>query len=173
MRCRWEIQLFNCCCVLEFQPSASGDDKKPFNILNNAIFLYIFILYFSCWLPKSDSTYAQHECCPRTSQIIDLCKVTCGEAGAQCTMSCGRNRWTQRCDTGDTRVCLNPHKLHFSIFSHSDEWRQSFVRLVTTNTASQWRWGRSLIGKLIKPLSCEIWEAVSMHYAQFWILQQR
>jgi len=61
------------------KPSASGDDEKPFSVLNNAVFLDIFILLFSCWLPKS------------LKVIIGLSKVTCGAAGAQCTVSCRRN----------------------------------------------------------------------------------
>jgi len=44
-------------------------------------------------------------------------------------------------------MCLpEPSKLNFSIFFlsmplNSEECRQSFVGLVTANTASQWSWG--------------------------------
>jgi len=43
----FEEMHFNYYCVLEFQPSAGGDDKKPFNVLNNSIFLDMFVLFLS------------------------------------------------------------------------------------------------------------------------------
>jgi len=52
-KCVWEI-LFNYAYALEFQPSASGDDEKPF-VLNSVIFLNILILFSPCWLAKCDS----------------------------------------------------------------------------------------------------------------------
>ena len=37
---------FNYAYVLEFEPSASGDDENPLNVLNNAAFLDMFIFIF-------------------------------------------------------------------------------------------------------------------------------
>ena len=42
-----EIQ-FNYAYLVEFQPSASGDDEKPFSVLNNAVLLDVFTLFSSC-----------------------------------------------------------------------------------------------------------------------------
>jgi len=51
----FEEMQFNYHYVLQLQPSARRDDEKPLNVLNNAVFLDIFILFSSCWLLKSDS----------------------------------------------------------------------------------------------------------------------
>jgi len=63
--------------VLELQASAGKDDKKLFSVLNNAVFLEMLIFVYMN--PKSDSKYAQRSH-PRTRQIINLSKVTCGAA---------------------------------------------------------------------------------------------
>jgi len=76
--------LLNYANLLEFQPSAGGDDETPFSVLNNAIFLDIFIsLTLSSRLAKSDIKYVQRQCRPQpTRRIIDLSKVTRGVTGA-------------------------------------------------------------------------------------------
>ena len=66
---------------------------------------------------------------------------------------------------GNLQLNLNLHELYFSIFFpfqplNSGECRQSFVgKVVTANTASHCRW-EGLFRKLIKPLTCEVWEEV-------------
>jgi len=81
----------------ELKPSASGNDEKPINVLNNAIFLDIFSVSSSCWLPKVIESM-HSETASHTSQTIDLRKVTRGADGTQCMVSCGRK--TGECVNG-------------------------------------------------------------------------
>jgi len=89
-------KFFKYIYVLEFQPNGSGDDERPFNILHNAVFLNILILFSSFveFLKVIADTCSANDA--HAQAIIDLSKVTCGAAGTQCTVSCGCMRSSVR-----------------------------------------------------------------------------
>jgi len=70
----------------ETVPTNSGDDEKPFNVINNVVFHDIFILFSSCWLSKNAARMPPTHVPQAT---INPSKVTCAAASLQCTMSCG------------------------------------------------------------------------------------
>jgi len=148
-----------CVCV---QPSGSGDDERPFNILNNAVFLNILILFSSFveFLKVIADTCSANDA--HAQAIIDLSKVTCGAVGTPCTVSCGRNQYMRNSVKRATHVSIWTHTNLMSIFSPSqplnpDHCRQSFIAFVTCHHQH----GIQLGGKLIKPLRCEVWRAIS------------
>jgi len=147
-----------CVCV---QPSGSGDDERPFNILDNAVFLNILILFSSFveFLKVIADTCSANDA--HAQAILDLSKVTCGAVGTQCTMSCGRN-WCMRSSVR--------RAMHVSVWTHTnlnvhilpipatEPWpMQTIFAFVTCHHQHCIQLG----GKLIKPLRCEIWKAIS------------
>jgi len=53
LKCRWQDHGSVGYVWGNRVPTDSGDDEKPFNVINNVVFLDIFILFSSCWLSKN------------------------------------------------------------------------------------------------------------------------
>jgi len=101
-----------CICV---QPSGSGDDERPFNILDNAVFLNILILFSSFveFLKVIADTCSANDA--HAQAIIDLSKVTRGVAGTHC-ISCENNRCMRSSVRRATHVSVWTHtNLHVHI----------------------------------------------------------
>jgi len=112
--------------------------------VNNAIFLDFFILFSSCWFPKSDSKCAQCQCHSCTSNNWPV-KMTCGVVGAQCTMSCSR-KWNWQMANGVRRATHRSAWTHINLTSpyspHPHHWTlvnalQAIRKMMTQNDSER------------------------------------